>query len=66
MNLIQLQTTRDALKQSLQSLERIKPCCHTCEHYQGNRCDKFAAVPPPEWVAGPVECEQWSYDNIPF
>ena len=69
MNLIQLTTTKEALRQSLQRYERITVCCHSCEHYgsYGSKmCAVHKATPPPEWIKGPVECDDWRYDEIPF
>lgn len=71
MNLIQLTTTKEALRQSLQRYERITVCCHSCEHYfvsgvSGPQCSVHKATPPPEWIRGPVECSDWSYDFIPM
>lgn len=66
MNLAQLQTTKTALRQSLHEYERITPACNTCENLQGGQCTKFEAAPPPDWMKGPVTCEHWEYDNVPF
>jgi hypothetical protein len=69
MNLIQLTTTREALRQSLQRYEQITVCCHSCEHY-GNetarQCSIHKATPPPEWMKGPIECADWLFDQVPF
>lgn len=71
MNLAELNVVKGALRDALANYERIKPCCHSCTNYSGNldsgRCAKFDnAQPPKEWIRGPVECEQWTYDAIPF
>lgn len=69
MNLIQLTTTKEALRQSLQRYERITVCCHSCEHYgsYGSKmCAVHKATPPPEWVNGPIECNEWEHDNVPW
>lgn len=66
MNLIQLQSTKEALKKSLHEYERITPACNTCENMRAGQCTHFKATPPPEWVRGPVNCEHWEYDSIPF
>ena len=66
MNLHELKATLDSLRRQLSFYELIKPSCSNCNHLQGSLCAKFAAQPPQEWLTGPVECEHWDYDNIPF
>lgn len=69
MNLIELKATTQALRQSLQRYERIKVCCHTCERFGEvvpKQCAVHKATPPPEWISGPIECNDWSHDSIPF
>lgn len=69
MNLIQLTTTKEALRKSLREYESITVCCHSCEHYGSygsKQCAIHKATPPPEWIRGPVECADWIHDQIPF
>lgn len=67
MNLIELKVTREALRKQLHEYERITPACNNCIRLEaGDKCRKFNASPPPEWIKGPVECSNWYYDNIPF
>lgn len=69
MNLQELKATTQALRQSLQRYERIKVCCHSCEHYGSygsKQCAVHKATPPPEWVTGPVECADWQHDGVPW
>lgn len=66
MNLIELKVTRQALRQQLETYERVFPCCKSCERYEHNLCTHFGSAPPPEWVSGEVECPEWQYDFAPF
>jgi len=66
MNLLQLNVTKQALRRQLDEYERITPCCMTCENMESGICQQFQAAPPPEWKHGPVDCEQWTHDGIPF
>lgn len=67
MTLIELKTTKQALKSRLSEYESIKPSCENCEYFPDRvKCEKFDAAPPPDWVIGKVECPQWEYDNVPF
>ena len=66
MNLATLNIQKATLKQALFDLDAIKVHCNNCEQYSGTVCKQFGATPPPEWVTGPVDCEHWTYDQIPF
>lgn len=66
MNLAELTVMRKVLKQKLVELDAITPSCNNCIYYEGRMCQKHGATPPDEWVKGPVECQDWSYDNVPF
>lgn len=66
MNLIQLTSTKDALRQSLREYERINPACNTCLNLQAGICTHYQQQPPDEWKRGPVDCAAWEYDNVPF
>ena len=66
MNLATLNIQKATLKQALFELEAIKVNCLHCESYSGEICQQFKASPPPEWVNGPVDCEHWVFDGIPF
>lgn len=66
MNLQELNISKKLVRQQLQQLEQIKPSCTSCENFQNNKCAQFGESPPPDWIAGPVECDQWQYDFIPF
>lgn len=67
MNLIELTATREALRKTLREYDRITPACDNCIRLEpGNRCGEFNANPPPEWITGPVTCQKWHYDNVPF
>ena len=66
MTLIELKATKEALKRSLHELENIKVACYSCTQYKNTHCTKYGAPPPDDWVRGPIECESWEYDEIPF
>lgn len=67
MNLIELKATTAALKKQLYEYERITPACNNCEKLGTDKsCNQFLAKPPDEWLTGPVECQEWQYDNIPL
>lgn len=67
MNLATLTIQKSTLRRALHELEAIKITCNQCIHYHDERCAKFDAAPPDEWVErGPVECEHWTFDGIPF
>lgn len=66
MNFNELKATKEALKRSLHELEIIKVACYCCTQYKNTQCTKYAAPPPDDWVRGPIECESWEYDEIPF
>jgi hypothetical protein len=55
------------LKKQLKDLDAIRITCLRCEHLKaGRRCDKFDAKPPDEWLHGPIDCEHWLWDAVPF
>jgi hypothetical protein len=66
MNIAELTVTRQALRNQLTVYERITPCCMTCEKLEAGICTQYSAKPPAEWLQGPVDCPEWSYDFIPF
>lgn len=66
MNLIELNATRQALRKQLYEYERITPSCNNCLRLEARVCQQFNASPPDDWINGPVECEHWDYDFIPF
>lgn len=67
MNLHDLKATREALRKQLHCYDLITPACNNCEKLGSDkRCSHFAAPPPQDWLTGPVECEHWEYDGIPF
>ena len=67
MNLAELTAIKMHLSKQLKELESIQITCLRCEHLKsGRRCDKFDAKPPDEWLNGPVDCEHWLWDAIPF
>lgn len=68
MNQAELKVTVQALRQQLQTFERITVCCLTCEHYADSvkQCSVHQASPPEAWRQGPIECPSWEYDNVPF
>ena len=67
MNLIELNAIKTHLKRQLKDIESIQVTCLGCEHLKsGNKCEKFNAQPPAEWLHGPVDCEHWTWDEIPF
>lgn len=66
MNLIELNSVKDALRRKLHELESITPACHSCEQFQSGVCQHFGQSPPPDWQSGPVECAEWRHDGIPF
>ena len=68
MNLATLNLQKQTLQKALRDLDNIKVNCHSCDRFTGGQCGQFEAAPPPEWVKGPgpVACEHWEFDNIPF
>lgn len=67
MNLQELNAIKMHLKKQLKDLDAIQITCRRCEHLQsGNVCQKFDARPPDEWLHGPVDCEHWLWDAVPF
>jgi hypothetical protein len=69
MNLVTLNATINALKQQLQVFENIRVCCHSCERFGEivpQQCAVHQATPPTDWIKGPIECEHWSHDSVPF
>ena len=66
MNFHELTASKEALKRSLRELEIIKVACYSCTQYKHTKCQHYQAAPTEDWVKGPVECEHWIYDEIPF
>ena len=67
MNLQELNAIKTHLKKQLKDIESIQVTCLHCEHLKhNNRCEKFDAKPPADWLHGPVDCEHWKWDCIPF
>jgi hypothetical protein len=67
MNLIELKAVKLHLKKQLADLEFIKTNCFECEHlHTSQRCEKFDATPPTDWLHGTVDCEHWFWNKIPF
>lgn len=66
MNQVELKVTITALKKLLSEHERITVCCQSCLMYERRQCSHHQATPPPEWLHGPIQCEHWSFDSIPF
>lgn len=67
MNLATLTIQKSTLRRALHDLEAIKVTCNQCIYFHDSICGKFDAAPPAEWVGrGPVECEFWEFDGIPF
>lgn len=66
MTLTELTVTKDALRKQLQEYEQIKPNCINCTKYTHDKCEQFDASPPNSWKIGPVQCEHWVWDQIPF
>ena len=67
MNLVELNAIKTHLKKQLKNLDDIQITCLRCEHLKScYRCEKFDAKPPAEWLHGPVDCEHWVWDSIPF
>ena len=66
MNLLELKSTREALRKQLMEYDSITPSCRSCLKYEANRCSQYQAAPPDDWIKGPVDCEHWDYDFIPF
>ena len=65
MNRIELQTKREALTRMLAELDRVKPSCNTCVHFESSkRCAKFDQAVPAEFQAS--GCDEWEYDEVPF
>lgn len=66
MNLATLNVQKQTLEKALHDLEKIEVSCHSCDKFVNGQCLQFKAAPPVEWIKGPVDCEHWEYDNIPF
>ena len=67
MNLAELNAIKMYLDKQLKELDTIQITCLRCEHLKaGHRCQKFDATPPAEWLHGPVDCEHWLWDAVPF
>ena len=67
MNLQQLDFARHMLRTQLAQYERIVPACGNCTKCSSAfHCDVYQAQPPQQWREGPVTCEHWKWDEIPF
>lgn len=66
MNLIELNAIKNHLKQQLLKLENIKESCMHCNKFNNGNCQQFKARPPEDWIYGTVDCEYWTWDEIPF
>lgn len=66
MNFLALTTTRETLRAELKRLDAIQVGCSNCKNYELNNCKVFGEMPPGDWFKGPVECESWEFDQIPF
>lgn len=66
MSRAQLLVQRDALRRALKRLEEVKPCCNTCSRFDFvHTCELHGHVPP-EFFGAIDQCEDWSFDAIPF
>jgi hypothetical protein len=62
-----LQSTRQALRESLQRYESITATCDHCRHFSTGRiCDLYQAAPPEDFQRQPEQCDGWVYDQIPY
>ena len=62
----QLEQHRAALRQALDEAERIKSCCHECEHFSMDHCKHHGQDVPQEFQRVEGQCEDWRFDGIPF
>ena len=67
MTAIELQHVREALRERLRELDRIKATCTHCEHFaRAPHCAKFDAAPPQEFQLAEGACPEWRFDGVPF
>ncbi len=68
MNRAQVEAKREMLLRELQPLKSVEFICTRCENFDPRTriCSVFEEVPPPEAVATDINCESWSFDEIPF
>lgn len=65
MTRIEIQTKIELFRRELRTLEAIKICCHSCEHFVHSPvCSKYQAPVPQDVQA--VGCDDFVYDQIPF
>lgn len=66
VNIALLTVKREALRKELQRLDAITPSCSNCNHYLLEMCKVYDQAPPSEWFRGPIDCESWEFDALPF
>lgn len=66
MNLTELNAIKTYLEDQTKRVNSIQVNCLHCSKYQSGVCQQFEAAPPSDWMRGTVDCEHWSWDEIPF
>ena len=67
MTAVELNAVRQALRNRLAELERIKTTCDHCAHFSSApHCTKFDADVPDDFRRTPDACEHWHHDRVPF
>lgn len=66
MTLAEIAIRKEALQKALDELDLIKPSCTNCTKYAHDKCAQFDENPPNSWKIGPVQCEHFCWDGIPF
>lgn len=64
MNLTQLNSQKEAMREMLRQLEAISVKCGTCKHCHGKTCLKYMSDPPDDVRS--KGCEAWEFDGVPF
>ena len=68
MNRLELEAKRQMLRKELAPLDQVTFSCVRCENFDPRTrvCSVFDEIPPPEALASDINCESWSFDEIPF
>ena len=68
MNRLELEAKRQMLRRELRPLDEVTFTCIRCLNFDPRTkiCSVFSEVPPPEALTSDINCESWSFDEIPF
>lgn len=66
VTLVQLRVQRDALALALAAIDRIKPCCHSCDMFDLGHCQRHDSEVPADFQEAAGQCPDWAYDGVPF